>query len=165
MYKTAVAERLIRVNNPSIWRPVLDIRDAVAAYLRAIQADYSVSGVFNVASANCTVGQVADDVKEQVEALTGEPIGFEIMYKQDVRNYKVSIAKAGVELGFEPRHSVKDIVSHINAHRHTYSDFEADQYYNVRVFRRLVSRGEYGPRCRPVGTAARVRAASGAESC
>ena len=126
MYKTAVAEGVIRVNNPSIWRPVLDIRDAVAAYLRAVQADEGVSGVFNVASANCTVGQVADDVKEQVETLTGQPVGF------------------------EPRHSVKDIVSHVNAHRHTYGDFEAEDYYNVRVFRRLASRGEVWAPLSPV---------------
>ena len=32
------------VNNPSIWRPILDIRDAVSAYLRAVQADGSISG-------------------------------------------------------------------------------------------------------------------------
>jgi len=44
MYKCCVLDGKITVNNASIWRPILDIRDAVSAYLRAIQSDYSLSG-------------------------------------------------------------------------------------------------------------------------
>ena len=51
-------------------------RDAVDA-LRHVVAN-PVNGVFNVASDNCTVGQVGDKVKEQVEGLTGTKIGIEI---------------------------------------------------------------------------------------
>jgi nucleoside-diphosphate-sugar epimerase len=59
MFKSAVTEGKITINNPFIWRPVLDIRDAVSAYLCAIQADDSTNGPYNVASDNFTVGQVA----------------------------------------------------------------------------------------------------------
>ncbi len=34
MFKTAVCERRIMVNNPSIWRPILSIEDAANAYIR-----------------------------------------------------------------------------------------------------------------------------------
>lgn len=71
MFKFATTERRITVDNPSIWRPILDIRDAATAYLRAIQADYSLSGVYNIASGNYTVGQVGDMVKHEVEKLIG----------------------------------------------------------------------------------------------
>jgi len=39
MYKSCLQEGRIVVKNASLWRPLLDMRDAVSAYLRAIQAD------------------------------------------------------------------------------------------------------------------------------
>jgi nucleoside-diphosphate-sugar epimerase len=140
MFKTAMRQRTVIVNNPSIWRPILDIRDAVAAYRRAIQANDGISGVFNVASCNSTVGQVADHVKDAVEALTGEPVRFDLRHQPDLRNYKVGIEKARVELGFEPQHSVKDIVYDLASRREAYGDYEEDAFYNIRVFRTLSER-------------------------
>jgi nucleoside-diphosphate-sugar epimerase len=58
---------VITVNNPSIWRPILGIEDAATAYIRAVEANYKLSGIFNVASGNYTVGEVADLVKGAVE--------------------------------------------------------------------------------------------------
>jgi nucleoside-diphosphate-sugar epimerase len=140
MFKSAVRDGRIVVNNPSIWRPLLDIRDTVAAFLRAIQANYSVNGVFNVASGNYTVGQVGDLVKEEVEQLTGAHVALEIRDLKDFRNYKVTIERARVELGFAPQHSIRDTVSELWHHRERYEDFELDTFYNIRVFRRLAAR-------------------------
>src|ERR1700757_4125172 len=39
MFKTAMRDRTITVNNPSIWRPILSIEDAATAYIRAIEAN------------------------------------------------------------------------------------------------------------------------------
>src|SRR2546425_1868502 len=50
MFKSALRDRMITVNNPSIWRPILSIEDAATAYIRAIEASYKISGVFNIAS-------------------------------------------------------------------------------------------------------------------
>ena len=72
MFKTALQEGVIRVNNPSIWRPLIDVRDTASAFLRAVQADYSVQGVYNVAYDNFTVGQVADLVKGRDRGAPGE---------------------------------------------------------------------------------------------
>jgi nucleoside-diphosphate-sugar epimerase len=137
MFKTAMSDGVVIVDNPSIWRPIFDIRDAVSAYLRAVQASYDLSGVFNVASGNYTVGQVADHVKEEVEARTGRAIRFDIRNKQDFRNYKVSIERAQVQLGFAPQYAVRDIVADLFGHTDEYASYDSDEYYNVRVFKKL----------------------------
>lgn len=138
MYKSCVQNDKIVVTNASIWRPILDIRDAVSAYLRAIQADYGISGVFNVASDNYTVGQVGDKVKEQMEKLLERRIDLEIQHVQDYRNYKVEIGKARTVLGFEPSHEVADIIEDLHDHRDRYGNLDDDRYYNIRVFERML---------------------------
>jgi nucleoside-diphosphate-sugar epimerase len=136
MFKTAMTEQRIIINNPSIWRPIFDIRDTVMAYIRAVQADYSLSGVFNVTSENATVGQVGDVVKNELERLTGKKVRMEIKNIQDFRNYKVSIEKARTELGFSPQSTIKEIVLNLYEHLDSYTDFENDTYYNIRVFKK-----------------------------
>ncbi|MGA2863530.1 MAG: SDR family oxidoreductase [Verrucomicrobiota bacterium] len=139
MFKTAMKQRLVTVNNASIWRPILDIRDAATAYLRAIQADYSISGVYNVASGNFTVGHVGDLVKHRVEKLTGHRVAIQIKQVQDFRNYKVTIEKARTYLGFQPQHSIEEIIEDLYAHIADYGDYENDEFYNIRIFRKLVA--------------------------
>ncbi len=111
----------------------------MSGYLRAIQADYSISGVFNIASDNYTVGQVGDKVKHQMEKLLGRRIGLDIKQIPDLRNYKVTIEKARTVLGFEPSHDVTSMIEDLHAHRDLYGDLEADQYYNIRVFRKMAA--------------------------
>ncbi|MHC4157749.1 MAG: NAD-dependent epimerase/dehydratase family protein [Planctomycetota bacterium] len=137
MFKFAMSEKLITVNNASIWRPVLDIRDAANAYLRAIQADYSISGVYNIASDNYTVGQVGDMVKYEVEKLTKEKIGIAIKHIEDFRNYKVTLHKAKTHLGFQPQYTIKDIIENLYEHKERFEDYNNDQFYNIRVFKKL----------------------------
>ena len=137
MYKSCRQDGRIVVNNASLWRPILDMRDAVSAYLRAIQADYSVSGVFNIASDNYTVGQMGDMVKDQMERLLDRRIDIEIRNIEDLRNYKVQIGRARTVLGFEPSRDVADIVEDLHRHRDEYEDLDDDRYYNIRVFRKM----------------------------
>ncbi len=137
MFKFAIVERTITVNNPSIWRPILDIRDAATAYLRAIQADYSLSGVFNVASGNYTVGQVGDMVKYEIEKLGGEKVEIILKNIEDFRNYKVAIDKAGTYLGFQPQHTIESIIEDLYEHRASFEDYDNDKFYNIRVFKKL----------------------------
>ena len=86
MFKTAVRDNEIVVNNPSICRPVLDMRDAVTAYVRAVEADNKISGIFNIASGNYTVGEVADYVKDEVSSYLGIAPNLIIKNVQDYRN-------------------------------------------------------------------------------
>jgi nucleoside-diphosphate-sugar epimerase len=137
MFKFAVTEKRIVVNNPSIWRPIVDIRDAATAYLRAIQADYSLSGVYNIASGNYTVGQVGDIVKNEMENLTGAHIDIDMKNIKDFRNYKVTIEKAITYLGFQPQYSIHHIIKDLYEHRECFKDYNKDNYYNIRVLQKL----------------------------
>ncbi|NLH17792.1 MAG: SDR family oxidoreductase [Phycisphaerae bacterium] len=139
MFKFAMSEKKLTVNNPSIWRPILDIRDAATAYLRAIQADYAISGVYNVASDNYTVGQVGDMVKYELEKLTGEKIGITINHIEDFRNYKVTCERARTHLGFQPRYSIADTIAHLYEHRAEFSKYDDERFYNIRVFKKLAA--------------------------
>ena len=105
--------------------------------MRAVQANYSISGVFNVTSGNFTVGQVGDLVKHEVEKKTGEKIKLEINNVQDFRNYKVGIEKAKTYLGFQPVYSISDIIDDLFDHRGYFGDFERDEFYNIRTFKKL----------------------------
>ena len=137
MFKFAISEKHITVNNPSIWRPVLDIRDAATAYLRAIQADYSISGMFNIASDNYTVGQVGDMVKREVELLTGEKVDITLKNIEDFRNYKVTLQRAKTNLGFQPQYTISDIVKNLFEHKDRFEDCERDEFYNIKVFKKI----------------------------
>ncbi len=137
MYRAAMLTGKITVNNASIWRPILDIRDAVRGYLRAVQADESISGVFNVISDNYTVGAVGDAVKDGVEELTGKRIAIDIKNIQDFRNYKVTGAKAKTVLGYEPKYSISDILKDLFVHQDQFGDLDQDNYYNIRRFKQL----------------------------
>lgn len=138
MWKAALTQKRITVNNPSIWRPILDIRDAATAYLRAIQADYSINGVFNVTSGNFTVGHVGDFVKSRVERLSGQKVGIELKQIKDFRNYKVAFEKARTHLGYQPQFGIEDIIDDLHGHQAEIKDFEWDGYYNIRVFKNLL---------------------------
>jgi nucleoside-diphosphate-sugar epimerase len=138
MFKTCLKDNKIVVNNPSIWRPILDIRDAVSAYLRAVQADLSLSGVFNISSGNYTVGQVGDQIKFWVEKKIKVKINLELLNIQDFRNYKVSIVKAQTLLGFQPQFSIEETVEDLFENLEKISDFSNEHYYNINVFKKIV---------------------------
>lgn len=139
MFKSAMTQNKIVINNPSIWRPIYDIRDAVSAYLRAIQADISISGAFNVTTDNYTVGQVGDFVKQEVEELTGNKIQLEIKNIQDFRNYKVTFERARTTLGFAPQGSIRGIIHDLYFNKDSFGDFNDISYYNLLVFKQLKS--------------------------
>jgi nucleoside-diphosphate-sugar epimerase len=137
MFRTAMHEGVIRIDNPSIWRPILAMEDAITAYIRAIEAHESISGIFNIASGNYTVGDVGDLVKAEIESLLGVRVGLLIRHAQDFRNYKVGCEKAKDLLSFHPQHDVRAIVRQLIAERSKFSDWENPSYYNIRVFRAL----------------------------
>ena len=142
MFKTAMQTGQITVNNPSIWRPILSIQDAAAAYIRAIEANYDISGLFNIASDNYTVGEIADYVKEAVERHTGRHIHLNIKHIQDYRNYKVSTEKARKVLSFKAKHDVPAIIDSLFDNLDRFKDFDNPKYYNIKVFTRLVEEGQ-----------------------
>jgi len=140
MYMTALDKQRITVNNPSIWRPILAIEDAVGAYIRAIQADQSISGIFNVASGNYTVGDVADIVWKKLTTKFNLDIEMEINNIQDFRNYKVSAQKAQAILGARFHGSVEAIVDELAENFLPDFNYDQDNFYNIRVFKNIFNK-------------------------
>jgi nucleoside-diphosphate-sugar epimerase len=137
MLKTAVEEGTISVNNPAIWRPILAVQDAAAAYLRAVESSMDISGAFNVTSGNYTVGEIADHVAEGIREYLGRDPRIVVNNVRDLRSYKVSIAKAENVLSFKPTCTIKDIVKELIDNLDKFRDFENPLYYNIRVFKSL----------------------------
>lgn len=137
MLKTALATGEIIVNNPSIWRPILSIDDAVSGYIRAIESSDGITGVFNLSSGNYTVGEVADLVKEAVEKKLGKQVKLNIKNVKDFRNYKVTNEKAMTMLSFKPKHDVTAILDNLIANLDKFRDFDNPNYYNIHVFKQM----------------------------
>ena len=137
MFKTAVKDGLITVNNPSIWRPILSIEDAISAYIRGIESADGITGVFNLSSGNYTVGEVADLVKEAVETKMGRPVKLNIKNINDFRNYKVTNDKAVTTLSFKPKHDVTAILNNLINNVDKFKDFDNPNYYNIHIFKQL----------------------------
>jgi nucleoside-diphosphate-sugar epimerase len=137
MFKCAMQSGLIRVNNPAIWRPFLSIEDAAMAYTRAVEANESLSGIFNIASGNHTVGEIADLVILALDEELGKKVALEIQHVKDVRNYKVSIERAMNVLSFHPHQSVRSIVRNLIENMDSCKDWDNPQYYNIQVLKSL----------------------------
>jgi nucleoside-diphosphate-sugar epimerase len=137
MFKSALRDGVITVNNPAIWRPVLSTHDAASAYIRAVEASPAISGIFNIASGNYTVGEAADMVKMALEQKLGGKIGLTIKHVHDFRNYKVSIKKAENILSFHPHDDVASIVGDLLANKSKFDDWDNPLYYNIEAFRKL----------------------------
>src|SRR5579863_3407936 len=149
MFRTALQGGTITINNPAIWRPILAMEDAITGYVRAIEAHESISGIFNIASGNYTVGEVGDLVKAEIEQQLGAKIKLVIRHLQDFRNYKVSFEKAKNVLSFHPQDDIRAIISQLVRERHKFSDWENPMYYNIQMFREL----ENGTRSYELGAA------------
>jgi nucleoside-diphosphate-sugar epimerase len=139
MFKTAMKNRVITVNNPSIWRPILAIEDAATAYIRAVEANPTISGIFNIASENYTVGEVGDLVKAAIESRLQIRVNLCINHREDFRNYKVSIEKAKNVLSFHPIGDVKSIVGGLIDNMDKYQGWDNPAYSNIECFRALDS--------------------------
>jgi nucleoside-diphosphate-sugar epimerase len=113
------------------------MEDAISAYIRVIEAHESISGIFNIASGNYTVGEVGDLVKAEIEQQFGTTIKLTIRHLHDFRNYKVSIEKASNVLSFHPQHDVRAIVRQLIRRMEAFSDWNNMAYYNIRVFKEL----------------------------
>ena len=109
MVKTALTEKKIVVHNPSLWRPFIDVKDVAVAYVRALDADPSLTGIFNVARDNFTIGRLADAVASTLKE-HGIYVPVEIHRLEDVRSYRVSLRKAQEVLDFRASISMEESV-------------------------------------------------------
>ncbi len=136
MFKSALSLNRITVNNPAIWRPILDIRDAAYAYIRSIEANMNLGGVYNIASGNYTVGEIADSVLAGVREYLAVNPELEIKHITDLRNYKVSIKKAEEVLSFKPMFAIPDTIKQLVDNLDCFNDFDNSNYFNIEIFKK-----------------------------
>lgn len=138
MYKFAITQNKITVNNPSIWRPIIDIRDVVEAYTKCVFCDESINEVFNIANKNYTVIEIAELIQKELLKITGKKINIDIRNVEDFRNYKVDTSKAQELLGFYPSYEVGDTIAELHENRSQYGDFKNEKFYNIKVFSSII---------------------------
>lgn len=137
MYAKAMLEGKITVNNPAIWRPILSINDAVAAYVKAVEAPREINGIFNILSENCTVGEVGEKIRQFFKEKIGKNIEVETKNIEDKRNYKLSNAKAMSVLGCDFHGSVESILEELRSRLGENFDFLSDDHYNIKIFKKI----------------------------
>src|SRR5215469_2197737 len=121
------------------------MEDACMAYIRAVEASESISGIFNVASGNHTVGEVADLVRNTIEQELSTKLALEINHIKDIRNYKVSIERARNVLSFHPHHNIRWITCNLIENLAGFRDWDDLKYYNIQVFKALETQNQPKP--------------------
>lgn len=139
MIKNAITNKKITVNNPKLWRPLIDIRDVIQGYEKAIEADLDISGIYNLSGFNITIGDLGKTIhKNLVER--GYDVELIINNTPDLRNYKVSTDKIEDELGFKASYNVYDSIDEILSNIDESYDFNKDIYYNIDIFKKILQK-------------------------
>ena len=90
------------------FRPLLHVRDVAHAVVAALETNQT--GIYNLNRQNVRIIDLAYQVRNHFPDMKIETTE---MHFQDARNYRVSSAKAGQELGFRPRYSIDDGIEEI----------------------------------------------------
>ena len=138
MFKSAWSTGEIIVNNPSIWRPILSVQDAANAYIRAIECSENISGIFNIACGNYTIGEIGDYVVSGVHKYMNCQPRLIIDNKKDLRNYKVDFSKAKEVLSFHPTFGIEEIVKDLIDNKSNFKYINNPIYYNIETFKRII---------------------------
>ncbi len=137
MFKNAVSKHEITLSNPAIWRPILGIGDLCNGYQMAVESPYTTNGIFNLASFNTTVEELANSVKAIVEKEFNIPVNIKNMNITDFRNYKVNWTKAMTELNYKPVQQASDIINGLLANLEYFKNFDEKRFYNIEVFKTI----------------------------
>jgi nucleoside-diphosphate-sugar epimerase len=104
----AVLHKRISVFGGQQYRPLLHVRDVAEAVVPTLFREHR--GIFNLHSENLTIRALAGRIQTYVEHVEAE---FTDMPFEDLRNYRVSSAKAHASFGFEPKRTVDDGIQEI----------------------------------------------------
>ena len=140
MLKSALTTKKIIVNNPDLWRPLIDIRDVIQGYEKALLSDLKYTGIYNLSGDNFTIGQLGQMITDKLNSL-GFSVELIINNIDDLRNYKVSTDKIQKDLqyypNFTPLDSIDEILNEINPNNF---DFEKDMFYNINTFKKILNK-------------------------
>ena len=134
----AVNNKKITVFGGEQKRPNIHIEDVSDLYVKALEWPVeAIDGkVFNAGYENSRVIQLAESVREVV----GVGVDIEITPTDDKRSYHISSERIRRDLGFVPRHSVKNAVEGLVAafkSGRIPNSMEDSRYYNIKTMQEL----------------------------
>jgi len=109
---TVKARRLgrVKVYGGDQFRPLLHVRDAARAIAENLTTSHR--GVFNLATENVRIVDLAERVRDHIPGILIERVGTTY---EDARNYRVSTEKAETVLRFTPERSIDEGIEEIRA--------------------------------------------------
>jgi len=139
MFKTAMVDNKITVYDPSAFRPLLDMDDALRAYASAITAPPNVHGPFNIISENVTILDLAMRMKQYMEVKhMTTSIQINNLQQKEVRDYSANWNNAMNDLGFQGTSTLEYTIDELwrNCDKYDYNDTNT---VNMEVFTRIES--------------------------
>jgi nucleoside-diphosphate-sugar epimerase len=121
-------------------RPNLHIEDMTDLYLAALDWDEEkIDGkIYNAGWQNLSIRQIADLVKEEV----GDDVRIVVSPTDDLRSYHISSQKIERELGWKPRHTVRDAVRDLLsafASGRVPDSLTDPRYFNIKTMQALLA--------------------------
>ena len=149
--------RVLLQSDGSPWRPLVHIRDIIAAFAACLVAprDAIHDQAFNIGKRdeNYRIREVAEIVKEVV---VGSDVVFAAGASPDTRNYRVDFGKAETSLpGFVPewtlRRGVEELYDAFTRARLSAEDWDGPRYYRLATVQQRQDAGEFDAQLRRVG--------------
>jgi nucleoside-diphosphate-sugar epimerase len=112
MLKSALLEGTVCVHNPEVWRPVLHVRDAAFAYLRALEAPAGLASVYNVHFANYRLMDIALAVQRALAA-RGRRTEIKVEHTDMPLSYRVKSEKIHQCLQVRPHWNIEASIHEI----------------------------------------------------
>lgn len=153
--KDAYFKRLLTVDaGGEIWRPMIDIQDAVLAYIKALELPLKKVGskIFNISDQNWSIGNLAKSIQKILKKTRHIDIDLDIKPFGLTRNYKADNSVFKQIFDFKPTRSLEDALleiwqqfdqnkNHDPHHMINYSDRWYKEFFNTRkgkIFRKHV---------------------------
>ena len=119
-------------------RPNIHINDMVEVYLKLLSSpkDKIEGKIFNVGYQNLTVKSIAQTVKN----VFGEEVKLNVIKSDDIRSYHISSEKIKNELGFKPKHTIKDAIIDLKKALENGllpNSLDDEKYFNIKRFENL----------------------------
>lgn len=135
MVKSAITTGVINVNDPNVWRPILDIRDAANAYYLA--TTQNIKGIYNIAKDNYQIINLAQVVQKILKDIGGINTKINVLNERDHRNYAIDTNLSSS--WFQCQYGIEDIVKSLIQNIPKDTNFEADEHYNVKIFKKILT--------------------------
>jgi nucleoside-diphosphate-sugar epimerase len=149
--------RVLLQSDGSPWRPLVHIRDIIAAFAACLVAPRETihDQAFNIGrnGENFRIREVAETVKEVV---AGSDVVFAAGASPDTRNYRVDFSKAATGLpGFVPewtlRRGVEELYTAFTGAGLSAEDWDGPRYYRLATVQQRQDAGEFDAQLRRVG--------------